>query len=120
MAAPLDQVSFMPQMATTLDGWMNPITLVRIRQTLVDSVPQDNRTTITFQGVIQPLKPEEIALKPEGQRSWKWLQIHVVSGSNDLANNDRIEYGGDTFKLMGNKDYSLNGYIEYHAVKDFS
>ena len=82
--------SGMPQMQTTLEGWETTITLVKIIQNVVegDLVPEE--TNITFQGVIQPLKTEQLMSKPEGQRSWEWLWIHVKSGALNLKTADKI------------------------------
>lgn len=76
-------------------------------------------TKITFNGVIQPLNPKLIALKPEGQRAWEWLQIHCFSGALNLDTNDVIIYNQKNFKVMGVNDYSLDGYIEYHCIRDY-
>lgn len=76
-------------------------------------------TAITFRGVIQPLQPKTIALKPEGQRAWEWLQIHCFSGPLNLDDDDQIIWQGRNYKVMGVYNYELNGYIEYHLVRDY-
>ncbi len=118
--APLNQSSGMPQVGTALFGWQKPITLMKITQDVTAGLVIDTSFPITLQGTIQPLNPKELALKPEGQRAWKWLQIHCLSGGNNLDTNDRVRYNGEIFKVMANNDYSLNGYIEYHLVADFA
>lgn len=120
MAVPLNQLSGMPQMAVTLNGWQKSIDIIKITQSVVDGIPVSAEQSIAFQGTVQPLDPESVKLKPEGQRSWEWLQIHVKSGSNNLKTDDRIKYNNVIFKIMGKKDYSLNGFLEYHAVADFT
>ena len=120
MAIPLNQIVNMPNMSNTLNGWKNALTLFVVTQTIVNGFPTDSRVEFSFEGVVQPLAPEAIKLKPEGQRSWNWLQIHVTSGDLDLKNNDIIEFNNVQFKVMAKKDYALNGYIEYHVVKDFT
>ncbi len=116
---PLNLGSGMPQMGPAFQGWQKKITVVKITQTIVNGLTVDAEQTISFQGTIQPLSPKNLVLKPEGMRSWKWLQIHAFSGSLNLVDNDRIEYGGDRYKVMGLYDYSLNNFIEYHLVRDF-
>lgn len=120
MALPLNQISGMPNMSTTLNGWMKPFTLIIITQTNIDGIPTDGERSVTYRGTVQPLNPEQVNIKPEGQRSWEWLQIHVQLSDNPLANDDRIIYNGKKFKVMARKDYTLNGYIEYHVVKDYT
>ena len=111
--------SGMPNMADTLDGWETTITLVKITQNIVDGDLVPEETNITFQGVIQPLKTEQLMSKPEGQRSWEWLWIHVKSGALNLKTADKIKWNNKRFKVMGVKDYSLNGFVEYEIVRDY-
>ena len=119
MAKTLNQISAMPQMRSAFRGWMATVTLKKIVQVIVDGLVTDTEKLIRFKGVVQPLDPEQINLKPEGQRSFEWLQIDCFSGSNNLTTNDRIVYNSLPYKIMGVFDYSQNGYIEYHAVRDY-
>jgi len=147
-AKPLNKSSGMPQMGAAFAGWAQTITIFKINQIVTDGfVKNDNGapyqfdqdgefneydvygqdwdqkakpvTKVVFQGVIQPLSPKAIALKPEGQRAWTWLQIHCFAGSLNLTTNDRIIYNGSRYKVMAVLDYSLNNYIEYHVVRDY-
>jgi hypothetical protein len=106
-------------MSAAFAGWFSPITLTVITQTINAGLVTDTESTVTFQGVIQPLSPEQIQLKPEAQRSFQWLQIHCKTGGGTLNTNDRIIYGAKTFKVMAPLDYSLNGFLEYHAIEDY-
>lgn len=71
-----------------------------------------------FDGVIQPLKPEEIKVKEEAQWSWDWYWFHTKEDVN-LSTNDRVYYKGVEYKIMAVKDYSDYGHIEYHCIKDW-
>lgn len=119
MAKKLSEISGMPQVDGALSGWQNSLSLVVISETVVNGFPTQTESVINFEGVIQPLDPESVKLKPEGQRSWQWLQIHMTAGSTELKPSDKIRYNGTDYKVMGKKDYGLNGYFEYHAVNEF-
>lgn len=110
-----------PQITTALNGWESKLILVRITQSVVnDGLVQENAQQIEFSGVVQPLSPKQLLLKPEGERAWTWLQIHVMNNSPmNLNDNDRIMYRGRKYKIMARNDYTANGYMEYHAVEDF-
>ena len=71
-----------------------------------------------FDGVIQPLRPEEIKVKEEAQWSWDWYWFHTLQNVN-LTTNDRVFYKGVEYKIMAVKDYSDYGHIEYHCIKDW-
>lgn len=120
-ALPLNMQSGMPQMRAAFIGWMVPITLVRVTQQVVQNgLVEDIETNISFQGTVQPLSAEEIELKPDAQRSFEWLQIHALAGSTNLVTDDRIIFAGVRYKIMARKDYSLNNYVEYHAIQDYT
>ena len=71
-----------------------------------------------FDGVIQPLDPEEIRVKPERQWSWDWWWFHTKE-TVQLNTNDRVYYRGVEYKIMNKKDYGDYGHIEYHCIKDW-
>lgn len=79
---------------------------------------EDQISFFNFDGVIQPLKPEEIKLKDEGQWSWDWYWFHTKPDVY-LQTNDRVVYKNIEYKIMAVKDYSDYGHIEYHCIKDW-
>ncbi len=118
MAKKINEMSGMPQMRSAFSGWQVSFVLIRITQTNNEGDITDVETSLNYVGTVQPLSPEEIKLKPEGQRSWQWLQVHVIIGE-DLKTNDRVFYNGKRYKVMLVKDYRLNNYIEYHLLEDY-
>lgn len=109
----------LPQMANTLNGWEVPLTLKRIKQSIVDGDSVKTEETINFQGVFQPLRDDQLQFKPEGQRSWSWYWIHAKAGTLNLQTQDKIEFQGIHYKVMSVKDYSLYGFIEYQVILDY-
>ncbi len=108
-----------PQMGEVLDGWEFPLTLIKIKQNVVEGDVVTQEEKIDFLGVWQPLKDEQLQFKPEGQRSWSWYWIHAKAGTLNLQTGDKIIFQNKRFKVMNVKDYSLNGYIEYQIIEDF-
>lgn len=119
MANPLNTYSGMPQMSAAFSGWTIPISFELIIQTIVDGFPQDVPTAYRVDGVWQPLSPEEIQLKPDGQRSWEWIDFHIRGKGVILKTNDIIIRDGIQYKVMSVKDYRLNNYTEYHIIKNY-
>ena len=111
--------SEMPNMTATLNGWEVPLTLVRITQDVIDGELSTTETEISFMGVWQPFSMEELALLPEGQRSWSHYWVHVKSSSLDLNTADKIIFQNNKYKVLERKDYNLNGFIEYHVILDY-
>lgn len=119
MAKKLNEISGMPQIEAAFNGWLYPIKLGIVTQEIVNG---DNIVTInyiTFDGVVQPLTAEQLRLKPEGSRSFKWFMIHCFSSSLNLRTNDIILYKNEKYKVMGKWDWSLDGFIEYHICEEF-
>ena len=111
--------SGMPNMAQTLTGWEVPLTLIKITQSIIEGDVVKTETPISFLGVWQPLKDEQLQFKPEGQRSWEWVWIHAKSGTLNLKTQDKVIFHSKRYKVMSIKDYSLNGFIEYELVRDY-
>lgn len=111
--------SSQPQMNSTLQGWQNKITLIKITQDVIDGDLQTTETQITFQGVIQPLSAEQLALRPEGQRSFEHLWIHAVASQLNLETADKIKFKNKRYKIIEKKDYGLNSFVEYMLIRDY-
>ena len=106
-------------MSSTLTGWEVPLTLVKITQSIVEGDAVKTETKINFMGVWQPLSTERLEMKDIGQRSWEWIWIHAKSGTLNLKTQDKVLFNSKRYKVMGVKDYSLNGFIEYELVRDY-
>lgn len=106
-----------PQMAINM--WSQGAEARRITQEIdINGNVNDIVSFFNFDGVIQPLKPEEIKVKEEAQWSWDWYWFHTLP-SVKLATNDRVVYKDTEYKVMAVKDYSDYGHIEYHCIKDW-
>lgn len=116
----LNTSSGMPNMAQTLTGWEQPLTLVKELQNIIDGDLVTEEQKISFLGVWQPLKDEILEAKPEGQRSWEWIWIHAKSGTLNLETADKVIFNNKRYKVMEKKDYSLNGFVEYQLVRDYT
>ena len=116
----LINLSGMPNVSGALRGWASNINLIKLTVVIIDFDEEVTATEdISFNGVIQPLKPKETKYSEDGQRAWEWLQIHSFSGELNLLTNDRIVVKDIIYKVMGIFDYTRNGYIEYQIVKDY-
>jgi hypothetical protein len=118
-ASKINQTSLMPSLDSALNGWGMPHTITKVTQDILDGDAVLTKVTIEFLGVIQPLNAEELLLKPEGQRSWEWKQIHDYYGILNLHTKDVIEIESISYKVLAVKDYKYNNYMEYHIVKDY-
>ena len=107
-----------PKIQFALNGWESPITLIKITQIIVDYEAVNIEENINFDGVIQLLTDEALKIRPLEERSWEWLMIHTRTNIK-IFTGDLIKYNDKNYKVMFEKDYNLNGYYEYHLVKDY-
>lgn len=108
-----------PFMDAAFSGWTRPLVFLLLREEIIDGLVKEVATRIDCKGVVQPLEARKLYLKPEGQRSWTWLEVHVTGQQSPLKNNDRIGYLGKKYKVMALLDYTQNNYTELHLVEDF-
>lgn len=111
--------SGMPNMTQTLTGWEVPLTLVRVTQGVNEGELTTTETVINFMGVWQPLSAEQLALLPEGQRSWENVWIHAKSSDLNLETADKVIFNSRRYKITQKKDYGLNGFVEYMLIRDY-
>lgn len=109
----------LPQMDETLRGWEVNVYANYTEQEEVDGDIVERNYTKTIIGVRQPLKSQEVALLPEGQRSWQWYWLHVDAKYPQLQYQQQVTIKGEDYRVMAIKDYSLDGFFEYYLVKDY-
>ncbi len=109
----------MPQQRASIGRWAQLMTFKKITQTVTDGLVVNADEEVCFRGVLQPLSPREIQLKPEGQRAWTWLRLQCFTSCPPFNVNDRVQYDGREYKIMAELDYTLSGCREYHVVKDY-
>lgn len=116
---PLSQsTGTLPNVQAAMANWFQPITFIQIVKTVVNFKLVETLTSIDFQGVIQPFTAEQLALRPEGERSWRWFQIHAYPGT-PLNTDDVGTIKGQNYRIMEKWDYKEYGYILYNAVADY-
>ena len=109
----------LPHVGAALHGWMQLMVFGLICKQNIDGYTQEIKSKVTTHALRQPLTPQQLSLKPQGQRDWKWEQLHALP---DLQMNpdDQVTYLGQTYRVMEKKEYPEYGYIEYHVGQDFS
>ena len=96
----------MPRVDDVIAGWETEIKTNQRRQILVEGDVKYTNVYVKMRGTIQPLKSEDIILKPEEQRSWAWYQIHVTTRYESLKTNQIIYIDNKPYKVMARKDYT--------------
>lgn len=108
----------LPNMQAALLDYFLPMTFTVVTKSVVDHESVEARVQTATRGVWQPLSPQKVMMKPEGQRKWKWQQIHATLDLV-LEVDSVIERNGEKFRVMDRLDYREYGYVEYHVQGDY-
>jgi len=108
----------LPNMSTTLESWFQTLIVGILIKTSVNNRVVETTTNYSASGVIHPFKVQQLEIKPEGQRAWKWF---VLRCKPDLimAIDDTAVIHGARHRVMGIIDYTEYGYLEYELVRDY-
>ena len=109
----------LPSMATTLLGWFQAITVGLITKTTVNNRTIETSVNYDTRGVVQPFSPEQLEIKSEGERSWKWFMLHCQP-SLVLQTDDIITIRNVRYRVMGKLGFDAYGYIQYELVDDYT
>lgn len=108
----------MPDAGQSMRAWFQKLTLYRVVKIINDFEISESKIPFTTNGAIQPLSGRKLEMKPEGQRSWDWLEVHCENGLT-LIPDEVIEYKGIKYRVMQTKNYSAYGYGYYEIVNDY-
>lgn len=114
----LSQTNNLPNMSETIKNWFQNLTFKKIVKSIVNYQAVETETIISTKGVRQPFSPQQLKVKPEGQRGWKWETLHCLTNVV-LVPDEIVEFNSIRYRVIEKKDYSEYGYIEYEIVQDF-
>jgi hypothetical protein len=119
-SVPLDQTpGTLPNMADTVAGWFQLCYFEQVVKTIVNFQVVETTTPLQFQGVITPASPRQLAMRPEGQRKWKWLDVHAWP-TLQLSPDDVVVYQGLQYRVWSKLDFTQYGYVKYSLVNDYT
>ncbi len=111
--------SNLPDVSDALLDWFQNMTFDLITKAITDYDLTETATTISTKGVRQPFSAQQLSIKPEGQRAWKWETLHCLPNVK-LNPDDIVVFNGVRYRVMEKLDYSEYGYLEYHIIQDYT
>lgn len=110
----------LPNLANAVMAWSQQLEFVVVSKSIENAEVVESYLTYCVLGTKQPLSPQKMAIKPEGQRSWKWYQLHLTA-TVSIQIDDIIRFGGeDEYRVMAKSDFSEYGYIYYEIAQGFA
>lgn len=109
----------MPDVSGALFDWFQQITFTSVSKSVQNFQAVEVGTSFSFEGTWQPFTDRQLVMKPEGERKWKWFLLHSQPNV-PLIPDDVITYLGVQYRVKAMKDWSLNGYMEYHLIEDYT
>lgn len=105
-----------PKMNEGFAGWGLGITLKVVKTDQVDFEQQETLySDSNFNGVIEPIPPRKLMVKPEGERAWNWLTLWT---SKRLKTNDIVQDPQNRqYRVMSVTDWRGANYFEYELTE---
>ncbi len=108
-----------PDVSGALKDKFQLVTFTNVSKSIQAFLNQETRTDTDFWAAGPwPFTDRQLMLKPEGERAWSWF-IMIAEPGIILEVDDVAEWNGKPTRVMRLKDYSLNGFLEYHLVQDW-
>lgn len=112
-----NNVGGLPDVGAAVMALLQPVSVGLVVQQLINGYYEPISTVVQTQASIQPL-PQELAIKMEGERNWRWSLIHILPNVV-LNNNDLITLFGIQYKVMKKENWAQYGYLDYFVVENF-
>lgn len=109
----------LPTMFDTVLDYLQPMVFENVLKSQVGFQTQETAVETNFQGVWQPFTAQQLRMKPEGQRAWKWFQLHAHP-QLILNPDDIVKFQNQNYRVMTKQDYSQYGFVEYHLTNDYT
>jgi hypothetical protein len=109
----------LPNVQDAMTNWFQPIVFVLVKKSVVNFELNEVQTQIRFQGVIESTTPTQLMMKPEGQRSWNFINIWAYPDL--ILNIDEVfQYNEKNYRVIIKNDWSQYGYVYYEAAEFYS
>lgn len=108
----------LPDLSGALLSWFQPMDFTLITKAVVNAQLTEIEVPYSYMGVRQPFTVQQLLIKPEGQRSWKWETIHAYPELN-LKTDDIIVFNAVTYRVMQKLDWSEYAFVEYHICEAY-
>lgn len=114
----ISELNSLPDVSGSLELLLQPVKIGCVTKKQVSGYTQESIEYIRTKAVRQAFTAQQLILRPEGERAWRWYTIHMLPDIV-LKTDDVIILHGLRMRIMEKLDYLEYGFAEYHAIEDF-
>lgn len=113
------QAAALPFVGAALNGMLEPMKFVIVTKNTINGIVQEVRNEYSYRASRQPLSAQKLAIKPEGQRGWKWETLYAEPNL-PLKVDDVVIFNCEPFRVLEKHDWTEYGYIQYEIAQGFT
>lgn len=105
-----------PDMSAAFWDWTEPVQFNVVTTTAVDFEAIDApENQIVFDGVLEPLSPRDLLMKPEGERKFNYLNLWT---EQELKMDSIIQDNrGSTYRVLRKTDWRSSDFQQYEIMQ---
>ena len=107
----------LPDLSQGVETFLQNVIIGIVQKSQIGGFTQEVILYNKYMAVKQPMK-EDLAIQMEGERSWKWYEIHAEINLV-LATDDVIVFDQLRYRVMGKLNFAEYGYVTYHVIEDY-
>jgi hypothetical protein len=109
----------LPKLNTAIGAWSQCLKFDCIHKSIENFQVIERHRAVNFKGVIAPLSPRQLEIKPEGQRAWRWFEVHATADL-EIKPDDEVVHKCVRYRVMAVHDWSDYGYFRYEIAEAFT
>jgi len=107
-----------PDMSDAFLDWQSSVKFSLVTKEVDDFEIKETLEEYNFMGLFYPSTPQQIALKPEGQRTWKWWSLITQKKLNldDIVK----DINTTEYRVMSVYNWSQAGFYQYELTEKYT
>jgi len=107
-----------PGVLESFRDWGQYLTFNKITKTIVDYQVVETPFERSFEGMLLTQTPQQLSIKPEGQRTWMWWTLvtdELLTLDDIIKDEHNTEY-----RLMTKSNFAIAGFYSYEIVEQYA
>lgn len=114
----LSDLTDLPNVSSGVMLFFQPLKVDIVVKQQVNGYTEETTLCRNTHGTRQPFSPQQLAMRPEGERNWIWQKLHCLPDLV-LKTDDQVRIQKILYRVVSRTDYREYGYLEYDLVQDY-